>query len=408
MQWSGFHRLPLQDRIDQVAEYAGLDAAERRSLDAGLAVLDAEPLIENVIGRFTMPLGVAVGFVVDGEDVVVPMAVEESSVVAAASHGAKLAAKGSGFETIVDEPVMIGQIELRDVANPTTAKVVIETQKAEWVAALNARIPSMVARGGGVRDIEARSVQRRVVLHVLVDCRDAMGANLVNDLCEHLAPMAADATGGTVGLRILSNLATHRMAEARCRIPVEVLGGMEVARAIVAANDFAIADPYRAATHNKGIMNGVDPVVMATGNDWRAVEAGAHAYAARDGYKALTTYAIEGEALVATLRMPMALGTVGGVTALHPTAKTCLKILGTPDARRLAAIAVSVGLAQNLSALKALATEGIQKGHMALHAKNIALQAGLTGDVAAQVAARMAEEGHVSVSRAKALAGQGP
>ncbi len=404
MQWSGFHRLPLQDRIERVAEHAGLDAAERETLEAGLSVLDAEPLIENVIGRFTMPLGVAVGFVIDGEAIVVPMAVEESSVVAAASHGAKLAAKGSGFETVVDAPVTIGQIEIRDLQNPTTAKVVIETQKAEWIALLNERIPRMVARGGGVRDIEVRSIQRRVVLHLLVDCQDAMGANLVNDLCETLAPLVADATGGTIGLRILSNLAVHRMAEARCRVPVEALGGMAVAKAIVAANDFAIADPYRAATHNKGIMNGVDPVVMATGNDWRAIEAGAHAYAAMDGYKALTKYSIEGEALVGSLRMPMSVGTVGGVTALHPTARTCMKILGSPDARRLAGIIVSVGLAQNLSALKALATEGIQKGHMALHAQNIALQAGLAGDVARRVAEQMASEGKVSVSRAKELA----
>ncbi len=335
----------------------------------------AEAFIENVVGTFPLPVGLAVNFVVDGTPVAVPMAVEESSVVAAASHGAKLAAAGGGFRTKVAAPVSIGQVELRNVARPALAKRVIAKNTAGWIRGLNKTIPRMVARGGGARAIEVHAAGKgRLVIHLLVDTRDAMGANAVNTLCERLGPLAAQATGATLGLCILTNLADRRLATASCIVPAKALGGAAAVRAIVAANDFAVADPYRAATHNKGIMNGIDPVLVATGNDWRAVEAGAHAYAARHGqYGPLTTYKATAKGLHASLTMPMAVGTVGGVTRLHPTAAAVLKVMGNPDARRLASIAVSVGLAQNLAALKALAGEGIQKGHMALHKRNLDL-----------------------------------
>jgi hydroxymethylglutaryl-CoA reductase len=332
--------------------------------------------IENSLGAFPLPLGVAVNFVVDGKPVVVPMAVEESSVVAAASHGAKMAAAGGGFRTEVMAPVTIGQVELRDVSDPARAGRAMARHRKAWIRKLNDTIPGMVERGGGVRGIEFRDLGKgRVVLHLLVDTHDAMGANTVNSLCERLSPLAAEALGGRPGLRILSNLADRRLATACCTVPHGALGGKKVVRAIVEANEFALADPYRAATHNKGILNGIDPVLVATGNDWRAVEAGAHAWAARDGaYRALTAYRQDGKGdLEAKLTLPLSVGTVGGVTRLHPVAQVCLKVLGGPDSRRLAAICASVGLAQNLAALRALATEGIQRGHMELHASNLAL-----------------------------------
>ncbi|MFO1532522.1 MAG: hydroxymethylglutaryl-CoA reductase, degradative [Thermoplasmatota archaeon] len=336
----------------------------------------AESFIENAVGSFPLPLGVAVNFVVDGKPVLVPMAVEESSVVAAASHGAKLAAQGGGFRTEVMDPVTIGQVELRGVRDVAAAKKVVARSRKAWMRLLDGQVPAMAKRGGGLRGIEARAAGKgRLVLHLLVDTREAMGANVVNTLCEALAPVAAEAVGAKPGLRILSNLADHRLATATCTIPHAALGGKDPVKAIVAANRFALEDPYRAATHNKGILNGVDPVLVATGNDWRAVEAGAHAYAARTGtYRALTAYRQDAKGdLHAELTMPLSVGTVGGVTRLHPTAKACLKLLGEPDSRRLAAVCVSVGLAQNLAALKALSGEGIQKGHMALHASNLAL-----------------------------------
>ncbi|HEX2065980.1 MAG TPA: hypothetical protein VHI93_04125 [Candidatus Thermoplasmatota archaeon] len=274
------------------------------------------------------------------------------------------------------DPVTIGQVELRGVRDAAAARKAVARHRRAWMRLLDGHIPSMVQRGGGVRGIEVRTVGKgRLVLHLLVDTRDAMGANVTNTLCEALAPVAAEALGARAGLRILSNLADHRLATAACTVPAAALGGREAVAAIVAANRFALEDPYRAATHNKGILNGIDPVLIATGNDWRAVEAGAHAYAARTGaYRALTTYRKnKADDLEASLTLPMAVGTVGGVTRLHPTARACLRLLGEPDARRLAAVCASVGLAQNLAALKALAGEGIQRGHMALHASNLAL-----------------------------------
>ncbi len=407
-QWSGFYKRSLTARVDQLAQACGLDADAVKALqrEGPLPLGVADQFIENVVGTFPLPLGLCLNLIVDGQPTVAPMAVEESSVVAAASNAAKMAAAGGGFHTLVHDPITIGQVELRDVQDPLEACDLARSLAHEWTQWLNESIPAMVARGGGVRGVEPRAVGgSRVVLHIHVDCRDAMGANLVNGLCERLGPRAAKDLGGRLGLRILSNLADQRLASARCTIPASVIGP-ELAQAIVEANDFGRLDPYRAATHNKGILNGIDPLVIATGNDWRAIEAGAHAYAARDGaYRALTTWELDPEGqLTGELVMPMSLGVVGGVTKVHPVARIAHQILGNPDARRLAAIAVSVGLAQNLAALRALAGEGIQRGHMELHARNLALATGLAHGDAEAVARQMVEERNVSATRARELA----
>lgn len=378
--WSGFYRLTPAERLARVAKERALSPADRAALcDGGaLGLQHAASFIENAVGTFALPLGFAVGFQIDGQDIVVPMAVEESSVVAAASNGAKMAATGGGFTTTAMAPVTIGQVELRGVRDPAAAAKIVKTNAKAWMREFDATLPSMVRRGGGLRAIVPRVVgPSRLVVHLHVDTRDAMGANVVNTLCEHAAPLLAAAVNGRVGLRILSNLADQRLATAKLAIPVDAVGGKEVAKGIVEANRFALDDPYRAATHNKGILNGIDPIVIATGNDWRAVEAGAHAYAARTGqYRALTEYKVRDGTLHGSLELPLSVGTVGGVTRLHPTAAACLKVLGNPDAQRLARIVVAVGLAQNLSALRALSSEGIQEGHMRLHEANLALLKG--------------------------------
>ncbi len=406
VNWSGFHKRTPEERLQRVAEHAGLDAAERAALAAASALPfdQADAYIENAVGSFPMPLGFAVGFVIDGRDVVVPMAVEESSVIAAASHGAKLAAVGGGFRTHVAAQIQPGQLEIR-CSDEEAA--IIETHVAGHkdvaIERLNGLVPSMVRRGGGLVDIQTYRVAGRVVVRLDVDVQDAMGANVVNTLCE-AAWDALEIPAGRAGLRILTNdLGTQRHATADVTIPYDALGGRDVAAAMVEAWEFSQVDPARAATHNKGIMNGIDPVVIASGNDWRAIEAGAHAFAARDGYRGLGRYTLADDGLACALSVPLALGTVGGVTRLHPVAQACLKVMGAGTAQQLASVVVATGLAQNISALKALATEGIQRGHMSLHARNIAMQAGLTGDAAARVAEQMAAEGDVSVSRAREL-----
>lgn len=364
--WSGFYKLSMAERLERIAAHGDLSADEAQALAS--ATPDADAFIENATGTFAIPLGWAVGFLIDGETQVIPMAVEESSVVAAASNGAKLAGP-DGFVTEAMAPITIGQVEIRDA--PESAAAAFATHHDAWLAFLNDQIPSMVARGGGVRELRLRRIgPGHLVVHIHVDTRDAMGANVVNTLCEALAERVPGDMGGTVGLRILSNLATERLVAAHCRIPVAAVG-TDVAAGIVAANRFAEIDPYRAATHNKGIMNGIDPIAIATGNDWRAIEAGAHAYAAMDGqYRALTRWRIDGDHLDGSLALPLSVGTVGGVTRLHPAAKACLKVLGNPSGTGLARIMAAVGLAQNLSALRALSSEGIQQGHMRLHESN--------------------------------------
>jgi hydroxymethylglutaryl-CoA reductase len=372
-------------------------------------------MIENVVGVHSLPLGIATNFVVNGRDVLVPMVVEEPSVVAGASFAAKLARAGGGFQAVAAEPQMIGQMQVLDVADPWSARFDLLAAREELLAFADETDPVIVGLGGGARDLEVRVLERTavgpmLVLHLVFDCRDAMGANAVNTACEALAPRIERITGGRVLLRILSNLADRRLARARCTVPAKSLAtqefpGEQVAQSIVEAWALAAADPYRATTHNKGIMNGVDGVVVATGNDWRAVEAGAHAYAARRGrYTSLSTWALDDEGdLAGTLEMPLALGIVGGATRTHPGAQVALKILGVQTARELAEIVVSVGLAQNLAAIRALATEGIQRGHMRLHARQVAVAAGADESEIDRVVQRMVSEGVIRSDKAETV-----
>ena len=413
----GFYNLDLAERSKEIATAAQLDPETQGALfgSAGLTVEAADHMIENVVGVFGLPLGIALNFQVNGKDVLVPMAVEEPSVVAGASFMAKLARDGGGFQAETDPPHMIGQLQVLEIEDLQSAKAAIEAKREELLALANDVDPVIRDLGGGARDLEIRlfpstEVGPMLVLHLVLDTRDAMGANTVNTAVERLAPEVESITGGRAHLRILSNLADRRLARASCRIPADALAfrdfsGEEVRDGIVEAWAFAEADPYRAATHNKGIMNGVDAVVIATGNDWRAIEAGAHAYAARQGrYSSLSRWWTDDTGdLRGELEMPMAVGTVGGATRVHPTAKACLRLMGVAGAEDLAQIIVSVGLAQNLAALRALATEGIQRGHMALHARQVAVAAGAEGDQIEAIARQMVQEGAIRPDRAEAL-----
>ncbi|CAN7754870.1 hydroxymethylglutaryl-CoA reductase, degradative [Pseudorhodoferax sp. LjRoot39] len=412
-----FRALSPAQRLDHIAQAAGLGAEERALLEqpGALRLELADGMIENVIGRFELPLAVAGNFQVNGRDVLVPMVVEEPSVVAAASFMAKLARAGGGFETSSSLPLMRAQVQVLGISDPQGARQALLRKRDEILATANARDKVLVGLGGGCRDIEIQVFPDTprgpmLVLHLIVDVRDAMGANTVNTMAEAVAPQVEQITGGRVLLRILSNLADLRLARARVVLAPATLAtperrGEDIIEGILDAYVFAAVDPYRAATHNKGIMNGIDPVVVATGNDWRAVEAGAHAYAARSGrYTSLTCWEKDAAGrLVGSIEMPMPLGLVGGATKTHPLARLALKIMGVQSAQELAEITVAVGLAQNLGALRALATEGIQRGHMALHARNIALVAGATRAQVDAVAARMVAEGDVRVDRAAAL-----
>ncbi|NLF03212.1 MAG: hydroxymethylglutaryl-CoA reductase, degradative [Anaerolineales bacterium] len=414
---AGFYQRTLEERAALVAEWAGLTDEEVQTLQGalGLDLARADQMIENVVGRYALPLGIAVNFVVNGRAVLVPMVIEEPSVVAGASFAAKLASAGGGFRASATAPEMIGQLQVIDLADPWSARYDLLAARDELLALANEADPVLVRLGGGARDLEVRVLGQTAVgpmlaVHLIYDCRDAMGANSINSACETLAPRVEAITGGRVLLRILSNLADHRLARARCTVPPAALAfgdfsGEQVAQGIVEAWAFADADPYRAATHNKGIMNGVDAVVMATGNDWRAVEAGAHAYAARSGrYTSLSTWARDGAGnLVGTLELPLALGIVGGATRVHPVAQVALRILGVQSAGELAEVVAAAGLAQNLAALRALATEGIQRGHMRLHARQVAIAAGAREDEVAALAARLVAEHAIRVDRAEQI-----
>ncbi len=413
----GFYNLTIDERRKQLAEFADIsqDILEVYATNGGLTPMAAEHMIENVIGTYALPLGIGLNFQVNSRDVLVPMAIEEPSVVAGASFMAKLARTGGGFHATTSEPLMIGQMQVIKVTNLAEAKLKLLEHKSELLAAADSIDPLLKKFGGGARDLEVRIIEGSpiggfIVLHLIYDVRDAMGANAVNTACERLAPQVEAITGGRVHLRILSNLADRRLARVRCTIPVNELAfdeykGEEVRDGIIAAYAFAAVDPYRAATHNKGIMNGVDAVVIATGNDWRAIEAGAHAYASRSGsYTSLSTWGqgVDGS-LVGTLEMPMAVGIIGGATKVHPAAQAAVKLMGVKTASELAEIIVSVGLAQNMAALRALATEGIQRGHMSLHARQVAIAAGATGDMIEKVAAQMVVEKVVRIDRAEEI-----
>ncbi|WP_322800468.1 hydroxymethylglutaryl-CoA reductase, degradative [Thermoflexus sp.] len=415
-RYPGFYRLPLEARARWVAEQAGLTPEEQALLiNGGLTLEEADHLVENVIGRFALPFAVAVNFLINGREVLIPMVIEEPSVVAALSHAARLARAGGGFLAGSDEPIMRGQIQIMDLPDLSTAARAIEEQIETIRTAAEAATPSIVARGGGFRGLEVipfpnTPVGPMLVVHLFYDVRDAMGANAVNTVCEAVAPRIAQITGGRVVLRILSNLADRRRAWAEVRIPPEALEtpdfpGDLVIQGILEAQALAEVDPYRAATHNKGIMNGIDAVALATGNDWRAIEAGAHAYAARDGrYRPLTRWCRdEGGALYGRIELPLAVGIVGGATQAHPLARVALKILGVSSARELAEIMAAVGLAQNLAALRALATEGIQRGHMELHARQIAMAAGAAGEEIDRIAERLVMERNIRLARAREL-----
>ncbi len=407
----GFYKKTVEERLDIIAQLVGLDESEKK-LIASWGNLDpaiADAMIENVIGVMAYPMGIAVNFKINGKDYLVPMVIEESSVVAAASNAAKVMRRDGGIQTVATDPIMIAQIQLVNVKNPFYVKMKIIEHKDEILDLANKQDPVLVRLGGGAKDLEVRVLDSplgpMVVTHLLVDVRDAMGANAVNTMAEKVAPLIERITGGRVYLRILSNLADRRLVRAWVKVYKEDIGGEEVVDGIVAASAFAWADPYRAATHNKGIMNGVIAVALATGQDHRALEAGAHSYAAKTGvYKPLSTWEKDEDGnLVGTLEMPMAVGIVGGATKVHPIARLALKILGVSTAKELAEIMAAVGLAQNFAALRALATEGIQRGHMKLHAKNLALMAGATPELASRVAEIMVSEGRITFDRAKEL-----
>jgi hydroxymethylglutaryl-CoA reductase len=377
----GFYRLPLNERQAELARQAGLSEEDLALFSSGgLTVEGADRMVENAIGIYAMPLGLGLNFVINGVDRLIPMAVEEPSVIAAASNAARMVREGGGFSADADESVMTTQVELREVADAAAASAAITNARAEILDLADQALPRLRERGGGCRDLEVRMLPGlRLVVHLYVDCREAMGANMVNTVAEAVAGRLAELACARVGLRILSNLSDRRMVRVSCRVPFAALvseksadRGAVLAHEIEAASRFAEDDIYRAATHNKGIMNGVDPVVIATGNDWRGIEAGAHAFAAHDGrYQPLSTWRVKDDGLVGHLAMPMSVGTVGGTLQIHPGARLALRILGDPSTRKLAEIIGSVGLAQNLAALKALAGEGIQRGHMALHRRAV-------------------------------------
>lgn len=410
-EFKGFYKLSVDERLQKVSDFSNLTTEEQQLLKkvSGLSMETADHMIENVFAMMQLPMGIAVNFQINGKDYLIPMAVEEPSVVAAASNAARMARVKGGFFTSHTNPIMRAQIQIVDVADPNAARIKLFEEKDKIMEIANAKDPLLVKLGGGMKDLEVFNIPSpigtMVVAHLIVDTRDAMGANTVNTMAEALKPFVEDLTGGRVNLRILSNLADKRIVRVRTVVDKEVLGGESVVDDIVNAYIFATVDPYRAATHNKGIMNGIDPVVVATGNDWRAIEAGAHAYAARSGhYGSLTTWEknVDGD-LTGTIEIPMAVGLVGGATKVHPIAKIAVKILGVESAMELGEVIAATGLAQNLAALRALATEGIQRGHMSLHARNIAATAGVPADIMEQVINIMVKEKKVRLDYAQEL-----
>lgn len=406
---SGFYKLPVDDRRAFVKRFAALSDEEYALFSSPLDLATADRMIENVIGTFELPLGLAVNFRINHKDYLIPMATEESSVVAAASNGAKMARVLGGFTAICSPPLMIGQIQLLHLRDPPGAAQEIISRKPDLLRLANDQDKILTDLGGGAKDLEVRIIDSplgtMLVVHLIVDVRDAMGANAVNTMCEAIAPVLAELAEGKARLRILTNLADRRTVTATASFDAKTIGGASVIDAFLESYTLATVDPYRAATHNKGIMNGVDAVIIATGNDFRAIEAGAHAYATRNGYYAsLTSYEQDEEGnLVGTIELPMAVGIVGGAANMHPKARLCRRILGIRSASELAAVAASVGLAQNFAAVLALSTVGIQKGHMSLHAKNIAVMAGAQGTEIDILAEKLVAEGKVKLDRAKIL-----
>jgi hydroxymethylglutaryl-CoA reductase len=412
-----FYQMTIPERLKFLAERTDLNPEDLAALsgESGLTVSAADHMIENVVGLHSLPLGIAQNFIVNGREVLVPMVIEEPSVVASASFMAKLARPTGGFHATTTAPEMIGQMQLLDLKDPLKARDEVLSHKAELLAQIADLDPLLKSKGGGPRDLEAHLITESpigsfLVIHLIYDVRDVMGANAVNTAVEALAPRIEVLTGGRVHLRILSNLADRRLARSEVTINLadlafEGYSGEKVRDGIIEAWAFAVADPYRAATHNKGIMNAIDPIVIATGNDWRAVEAGAHAYAARTGhYTSLSTWGVDEQGnLTGSIELPMAVGIVGGATRVHPTARACLKLMGVKTASELAEIIVSVGLAQNLAALRALSTEGIQKGHMALHARQVAIAAGAREDQINLLSNQLVSKKKIRIDRAEEI-----
>lgn len=419
----GFYKMSVTARRKLIAQIHELSHEEKNELfsDHPLLVNTADKMIENVIGTYQLPLGLGLNFLINQKEYTIPMAIEEPSVVASASYIAKIVREAGGFTTESTDRVMIGQIQVIGCPDLHAAKEAVMAEKTCLLKQANEAYPSIVNRGGGANDLDVRILneeanspyQQMLVLHIYVDTCDAMGANIINTMVESLAPSIEEITKGKVYLRILSNLADRCLARAKCVIPPELLEsdgftGEEVRDGVVLAYEFAASDPYRAVTHNKGIMNGIDPVVIATGNDWRAVEAGAHAYASRAGqYGSMTTWSVDKHGhLVGELELPMSLGIVGGATRVHPMAKLALELLDVESAAELSEVIVAVGLAQNLGALKALVTDGIQKGHMALHSRSVAVAAGATGELVDLIADQLVQTGDIRVGKAKQLLGE--
>ena len=410
----GFYRLDVDGRLDELRTRFGLTEDEVAVLRDGgrLGVDRADKMVENCVGVFGLPIGLGLNFLINDQEYVVPMVVEEPSIVAAVSNMARTVRQGGGFRAEADESVMIGQVQILGAPEPEKAVAALQAAKARILDQANAVHPNMKRRGGGARDIEVRVFEDpypMIVLHLLVDCGEAMGANAINAMAEGVADLVEELTGGRVNLRILSNLADRRCARAWCKIPEIHLGGNgfkgpDVAEGIVQAYRFAAVDPYRAATHTKDIMNGVDAVAIATGNDWRSIEAGAHAFAARDGrYTSLTKWWREDGHLHGFIELPMAVGVVGGSTNVHPTIGVLRKILGIASAGELGMVMAAVGLSQNMGALRALSTEGINRGHMTLHARSVALAAGAEGKLVDEIAAELVAMGQIKIDVAQDL-----
>lgn len=406
-----FHKLSPEEKLEFVKKWAELtdEEVELVHTTGAFKFEFANRMVENAIGAMPVPLGVAVNFLINGREYVVPMAIEEPSVIAAASNGARMARVRGGFTVSSTQPVMIGQVQVVNIKEPLEARRAVLDARGRILERANEQDPILHSLGRGAKDLQVKVLDSiagpMVVAELLVDCGDAMGANAVNTMAEAVSPIIEEVTGGKVLLRIISNLADRRLVRVRAVFAKEAVGGEEVVDGIMKAYAFALADPYRCATHNKGIMNGVTAVILSTGNDTRAIEAGAHAYAARTGrYLPLTTWEKNGDGdLVGSLEMPMAVGLVGGATRSHPVARVNVKILGVKTASELGEVIASVGLAQNLAALRALVAEGIQRGHMALHARNVAIEAGASGELVDVVARKMVEEKKIRIERAKEL-----
>ncbi len=415
----GFHKLTLHERLEHIARTHGLSAEEIAVLHSAgpLPLSTANSMIENAVGTFSLPLGLGLNLQVNGRDYLVPMAVEEPSVVAAVSFAAKIVREAGGFDADADDSLMVGQVQVTGYGDPTEAMAKILDHREQILALANSFHPSMQRRGGGAKEVEVRVLpapegargEPLLIVHLLIDTQEAMGANLINTMAEGVAPFIEQLTGGRVYLRILSNLSDRRLARATCRIPVRALAdfdmdGRDIADGIHQASRFAMADPYRAATHNKGVMNGIDAVAIACGQDWRAIEAGAHAYAARSGqYRPLSQWTLEDSTLVGRIELPLAVGLVGGTMKIHPGVQVGLKLLSCSSVREMAQVFAAVGLAQNFAALRALGSVGIQKGHMALHARCVAVTAGARGDHVEKVAHLLVKSGNVKVDKAREI-----